>query len=290
MEAKKKIEPTYIGKNENLVFIVPSKLFTMKLSSEQKLNPATAKEFSKYLRGTFKGFDVANKTKYNNKEMNTKTKTIPEFWSNFENSAKGNGIDLIGYTPVLEKYIFKDLPIVGKNAIILGMEMKWDMIKTAPSVYCGLEAFRVYYELGEKTIKLTEYLQNQGYKSEAHHPFGGKLLFTAHAVAANLGFMGRNGLVITPEFGPRQRWSVITTDAEIPEIKERDFIEMKKFCEECGVCIKKCLGGAALEEPIERIKDSGVITHIDRTKCIESLINNNYCSNCLKVCPHGVKN
>jgi len=48
-------------------------------------------------------------------------------------------------------------------------------------------------------------LQEQGYKSEAHHPFGGKLLFPEHAVAAKLGIKERNGLVITPEFDPRQR-------------------------------------------------------------------------------------
>jgi len=38
METEKKPEPTYIGKNDSLVFIVPKKLFTMKLSLEQKLD------------------------------------------------------------------------------------------------------------------------------------------------------------------------------------------------------------------------------------------------------------
>jgi len=28
---------------------------------------------------------------------------------------------------------------------------------------------------------------------------------------------------------------------------------------------------------------SGIFTHIDRSKCMESLLNNNYCSNCLRV-------
>jgi ferredoxin len=283
-----KVEPTYIGENENLVFIVPSELFTMKLSSEQKLDRNTANEFSKYLTGTFKGFQIANKTKYNNKN-NSKIETSNEFWSKFGKLAKDKGADLIGFTPVLKNYIFKNLPVVGKNAVILGMEMKWEKIKTAPSILCGIEAFRVYYELGDLTIALTEFLQEQGYKAEAHHPFGGKLLFTAHAVAAGLGYMGRNGLIITPEFGPRQRWSMITTDAEIPEVKKTDFTELREFCQTCGLCVEKCLGKATLNEPIEKVKNSGIITHIDRLKCIESLLKNNYCSNCLKVCPQGRK-
>jgi epoxyqueuosine reductase QueG len=99
--------------------------------------------------------------------------------------------------------------------------------------------------------------------------------------------MGRNGLIITPEFGPRQRWAIISTDAEIPKSSKKDFSEMKEFCEKCGACIKNCKGGAAFEKPIEKVKGSGVITHIDRSKCIESLINNNYCSVCLKVCALG---
>ncbi len=285
---EEKVNPTYIGENENLVFIVPKELFTMKLNTEEKLDRETAREFSKYLTGTFKGFQNANKTKYNNKG-NSKTVASTEFWNKFERLVKDKGVDLIGYTPVLKNFIFKNLPVVGKNAIILGMEMDWNKIKTAPSILCGIEAFRVYYELGELTIELTEYLQNEGYKAEAHHPFGGKLLFTAHAVGAGLGYMGRNGLIITPEFGPRQRWSMITTDAEIPELEKREFADLIEFCESCGLCIENCLGKATLDEPIEKIKDSGIITHIDRTKCIESLLKNNYCSNCLKICPQGRK-
>ncbi|MHA2289009.1 MAG: hypothetical protein ACXABG_09495 [Promethearchaeota archaeon] len=284
---KEKVEPTYIGENEGLVFVVPSKLFTMKVGGE-KIDRALAKEYSNYLRGTFKGFQKANKTKYDNGD-NNEIETTPEFWVEFENLVKDNEIDLIGYTPVLKNYIFKGLPIVGKNAIILGMEMKWEKIKEAPSILCGIEAFRVYYELGEKTIELTRFLQEQGYKAEAHHPFGGKLLFTAHAVAAGLGIKGRNGLIITPTFGPRQRWSIITTDANIPETEKLDLSDLEEFCETCGLCITNCLGKAAYDEPVEKIKDSGIFTHIDRSKCMDSLIDNNYCTYCLKICPQGHK-
>ncbi len=275
------IEPTYVGKNENLVFIVPKELFNMSLGPAEVLDRDSAKLFSKYIRGTFKGFQQARKTKYGN-ENNKKTKTSPEFWEKFEKKAKELNIDLIGYTPVNENYIFKNFKVYGINAIILSMEMKWDKIKTAPGAVCEIEVFRVYKELGDVTIELTEYLKDIGYKSEAHHPFGGKLLFGPHAVTANLGIMGRNGLILTPEFGPRQRWSIITTDAEIPKTKERDFSELKDFCEKCGACVRECKGGSVFETPIE--KKNGVITHIDRSKCIQSILDNNYCSFCLRIC------
>ncbi len=279
------IKPTYVGKNENLVFEIPQELFNMSLGSADVFDRENAKLLSKYIRGTFKGFQNARKTKYGN-ENKTKTKVSPDFWAKFEKKAEELDIDFIGYTPVNENYIFKGLKVYGKNALILGMEMNWDKIKTAPSGICQIELFRVYKVLGDITIELTEYLKEQGYKSEAHHPFGGKLLDGPHVVAANLGVMGQNGLIITPEFGPRQRWSMISTDAEITKTQERDFDELKEFCKGCGACVKNCKGEAIYEEPIQ--KDSGVITHIDRSKCIESLLNNNYCSYCLKICPVGL--
>jgi ferredoxin len=278
------LEPTYIGKNEGLVFVVPKELFSMKM--EQKIDREIAKEFSGYLRDTFKGLQLANKTKLGN-EKNTKTETSPEFWENFEKKAKEIGVDLIGYTPVDENYIFKNLKVYGKNTIVLGQEMIWERVKTAPSIHCGVESFRVYKELGEKVLELTNYLKEQGYKSEGHHPFGGKLLYTYHAVAAGLGAVGMNGLVITPEFGPRQRWGLITTDADIPEVSEEKLKEMETFCNKCGACIKNCRGSATLEELIEKVEGSGIITRIERSKCVKSLINNNFCSICLKICSLG---
>ncbi|UCC19180.1 MAG: hypothetical protein JSV62_13925 [Promethearchaeota archaeon] len=275
------IEPTYIGKNENLVFKVPKELFNMSLGPAEVLDRESAKLFSKYIRGTFKGFQQARKTKYDN-ENNKKTETTSDFWEIFEKKAKDLNVDLIGYTPVNENYIFKDLKVYGVNAIILSMEIKWDKVKKAPGAICEIELFRVYKELGDVTIELAEYMKEQGYKSEAHHPFGGKLLYGPHVVAANLGIMGRNGLIITPEFGPRQRWSIITTDAEIPITKERDFSELTEFCEKCGACVRECKGGSVYETPIK--KENGVITHIDRSKCIQSILDNNYCSYCLKIC------
>ena len=100
-----KIEPSFVGKNENLKFIVPKELFSMSAGPAEKISRDLAKEFSKYIRGTFKGFQDARKTKYGN-ENNTKIKTTPEFWKSFENKAKSIGVDLIGYTPVDERFVF----------------------------------------------------------------------------------------------------------------------------------------------------------------------------------------
>jgi len=278
------VEPTYKGKNKGLVFKVPTELFSIRLGKE--IDPEVKDEFYRYAKGTFKGLQLAIKTISGN-ENNNKTETSPEFWKAFEKKAREIGVDLIGYTPVNEDFIFKNNKVYGKNAIMLAQELKWEKVKTIPSVEFGIEFFRVYQELGEKVIELTNYLKEKGYKSEAHHPFGGKMLYAYHAVAAKLGIIGRSGLVLTPEFGPRQRWGAITTDADIPESTERDFSEMEDFCENCGACIKNCKGGAILENPIEKVEGSGIITRIDRSKCIDSLVNNTFCSYCMRICSQG---
>jgi hypothetical protein len=66
-----KIEPTYVGKNENLKFIVPKELFSMSAGPAETIDRDLAKRFSTYIRGTFKGFQKSRETKYGN-ENNTR--------------------------------------------------------------------------------------------------------------------------------------------------------------------------------------------------------------------------
>ncbi|TFG13381.1 MAG: hypothetical protein EU535_05055 [Promethearchaeota archaeon] len=257
----------------------------MKSTRDDKLSREDSQLFSKYINGTFQTWNLSRQTKHNNKNC-TKTKTTPEFWKDFEKKTRDMGVDLIGYIPVMEDYIFYGLKVYGKNAVILGQEMEWKPIKEAPSLLTAMESMRLQYVLGNTVIELTTYLQEQGYKSESHVPFGGKLLVPPHVVAAHLGIKGQNGITVTPEFGPRQRWGIITTDAEIPETNKRDLSKLEMFCKNCGLCIKDCLGNAVYEKPIE--KKGGVLTHIDWEKCIETLAEKSSCSVCLKVCPPGI--
>lgn len=72
--------------------------------------------------------------------------------------------------------------------------------------------------------------------------------FDYAAVAAGLGEIGLNGLLLTPEFGSRQRFHMIITDVEIEETP----IFNGKICDECGKCAESCpLGAIDLHNPIE---------------------------------------
>ncbi|OQA84442.1 MAG: Epoxyqueuosine reductase [Lentisphaerae bacterium ADurb.Bin242] len=62
------------------------------------------------------------------------------------------------------------------------------------------------------------------------------LQYRLMAQAAGLGETALNGLFITPEFGPRQRFAMLLTDAGLES--DRPFVP--HLCNDCGQCIRAC--------------------------------------------------
>jgi ferredoxin len=211
-----------------------------------------------------------------------------EFWEEIIEQSKNLGIDLIGFTPVDENLIFEEDHVNGieylyKNGIVLGMEMNYEAIDTAPDPPAGLESLNIYAELGEATNKLADFIRSKGYRVIACHPLGGPILYPAMAVKAGLGEIGKQGLLITKKFGPRQRLSMIAINAEpLPDISHEDF-NISRYCEKCRRCIQLCPVEAIYDHPIQR--KSGNISRIDGEKCIEYFYETTGCSVCIQVCP-----
>lgn len=66
----------------------------------------------------------------------------------------------------------------------------------------------------------------------------------AAVVAAGLGEVGLGGFLLTPEFGTRQRFAFVLTDAEL----EGDPVRGKTLCGDCGGCAAACPYGAIRTE------------------------------------------
>ncbi|MBI4286979.1 MAG: hypothetical protein HY671_00955, partial [Chloroflexi bacterium] len=94
------------------------------------------------------------------------TKTVKE-------SAREFGADLVGVAEVDQAFVYKGRFVAHKYAISLGMEMDYERMATTPSAESNIEVARVYYELGETTIRLAEYIRSLGHDAHSHHPLGG---------------------------------------------------------------------------------------------------------------------
>ena len=210
------------------------------------------------------------------------------FWNEIREKAEKLGIELIGFAVIDENLIFKTdlttkIDSLYENAIVLGMEMNYDAIETAPKAPAGLEALNIYAELGVATNDFADFIRSKGFGAIACHPLGGPILYPAMAVKANMGEIGKQGILITKKFGPRQRLSMIATNASpLPEVIIEDY-KVSEYCEKCGRCIKMCPANAILEVPI--VHENGTISRIDAEKCFNYFYENVGCSICIKVCP-----
>lgn len=93
--------------------------------------------------------------------------------------------------------------------------------------------------------------------------------FDYAAVASGLGEIGMNGLFLSPEFGSRQRFHMIITDAEIEETP----LFEGHICDGCGKCAMSCpLGAVDMKNTVE--------IDICGKKMQVASINYNVCKSC----------
>lgn len=196
------------------------------------------------------------------------------------------GADLVGFTEVKDSFVFSVADIPHKYAIVLAKEMDLERINTAPEPESGTEVLRIYWRMGAIVVKMASLIRRMGYPAVAHHPrsFWGKkptVLHPAAAYEAGLGEIGRVGLLITEEFGPRVRLATVTTDMELPQSPKKEF-GVEKYCENCRLCRDACEGDAI---PDEKAMERGIMKYtIDPYKCLPYFAKFDGCNLCVSKC------
>lgn len=197
--------------------------------------------------------------------------------------AKGLGIDDIGFTEVDTSFIFSDKMVLYKNAIVLLMEMKHEMIMTAPSKHAEKEIFRTYYKLNVAANKIKSFLNERGYNAQAGPALGGEVNYPLLAQKAGMGFIGKHGMLITPDFGPSLRLAAVYTDIEnLPMTNQNKHLWINEFCDSCNKCVRKCPAKAIYQDT--KIFDDGTKQCIDYKKCAVPFSKNHGCTVCVKEC------
>ncbi len=129
--------------------------------------------------------------------------------------------------------------------------------------------------------RLALFLHHRGVKSKILRYEPGIYLKDA-AVLAGLGVIGRNNLLITPQYGPRVRLRALAVNVELPPSL---VMTENIYCKDCDKCIKAC--------PVNDLEYG----KFNRELCLSSPLHKRtispnatiWCTRCSCVCPVGLK-
>lgn len=150
--------------------------------------------------------------------------------------------------------------------------------------------------LDEIGSRIAGYLQREGYRAfpvPASKRIDDERLcgVFSHKLAAHLaglGWIGRSCLLVTPDMGPRVRWTSVLTDAPLTPAGTI----MESRCGDCRRCVDACpahcFTGAGFQpdEPRSiRYDAAGCDRHFQHLRSVN--LETAVCGLCVAVCPHG---
>lgn len=194
------------------------------------------------------------------------------------------GFALCGFTLVDRRFIAlgDDDAFPYDTAVVLGMEMDRELLDEMPSPHGQLADYEAYVAAGIAVLEVARHIRSLGYRCVARVAFDPVVKYVPHAVAAGLAELGANGQALSPQFGPRQRWAMISVDADIEPDPPANF-GISAYCEDCRLCVYGCPGRALSEE---KMWWRGVYKHkLDPVRCWPYFVKFDGCLICSKVCP-----
>lgn len=171
------------------------------------------------------------------------------------------------------------------HAIAFTVAMDKAMMDAAPYGPTVMESARQYMHAAVIATSVAKYIRSLGYHARAHIDGNYRVVCPLVARDAGLGEIGRMGLLMTPELGPRVRIGVITTDMPLPVDGRKDMSHMIKFCRICKKCADVCPSRAI---PFGDRKDIDGVKRwqIDQEKCYTLwCITGTDCGKCMSDCP-----
>jgi NAD-dependent dihydropyrimidine dehydrogenase PreA subunit len=214
--------------------------------------------------------------------------------------ARFYGANLVGVAAVDERWIYSnyyervtgeygknDIPY--KYAVVMGIEMEWSHITLSPGPEASAATALIYSRMAELSASLAKYIRSLGY---AAIPCGNDSAQSIPlAIDAGLGELGRSGLLLSPEYGSRQRICKVFTDLPLVPDKPVDF-GIQSFCETCHACAAACPVDAIRWD--ERTTEQTSISNrpgilrwpVNVGRCYLFWQENGMdCSNCIAACP-----
>jgi epoxyqueuosine reductase len=204
------------------------------------------------------------------------------------------GASLTGICKLDRRWLYAEakVPRSLANVVVMAIEMDSKAIAASPAVPAAAATGVGYSKMAFTLSLMGEFIRNLGYK--AIQCGNDTALSIPLAIDAGLGELGRNGLLITPQYGPRVRLCKILTDLPLTPDKPITF-GVKEFCTKCKACAKNCETGAISpnDEPSFNVacrsNNPGTMKwYVNSELCYQFWYENGTdCSTCIKVCPYN---
>ena len=110
------------------------------------------------------------------------------------------------------------------------------MMQSAPMGTSVMESSEQYLRSGILALKLAAWIRELGYEATAHIDGNYEVICPLVAADAGLGTIGRMGLLMTPNLGPRVRISVVTTNMPVSLSNKTPDKTTLQFCHHCKKC------------------------------------------------------
>ena len=163
------------------------------------------------------------------------------------------GAEMVRITEIDPRWVYRDINIPHKYAIIAVVPHDRALNQTAPSHLSGLAVGNTYSRLKFITTQLSDFICGLGYEAMYRETLGWApdMLMVPLAVDAGVGEFARTGRVMSPEFGINMRLKAVTTDLPLEADKPISF-NAHEFCMACENCATFCPANAIpFGEPTE---------------------------------------
>lgn len=240
-----------------------------------------------------------------------------KLWKEISKLADSAGIDFIGVADLSPALPFiremgGDVVDGFPLAVSIGIRLPDPVVDMLPKRFDRAVAVNyrnhayvtINYRLDVFTSRLAGIIQREGFRAlpipAAERSSGDYALSNdkkihavfSHKLAAHLagfGWIGKSCLLVTPQYGPRVRWSSVLTDAPLKVTGK----PIKKKCGKCRECVDICPVKAFKGREFDP-KESREMRY-DAKRCqdyhhkMETKIGLPVCGMCLYVCPSGRK-
>lgn len=179
-----------------------------------------SKKIYQELAGSWNGHVNPEKIIKSLKELSEKIKEVAKFF----------GVDLVGICELDQRWVYKDSEIPHKYAISLAVKMDSSLLMNELSYLESAAVGIAYSKVRLISTSLAQFIRGIGYSAYAH--VNERVLEIPIAIDAGLGELGRNGLLITPEYGPNIRLCCVTTNLPLKKDNPIDF-DIQLHCEKC---------------------------------------------------------